>query len=162
MDEPTSVLTPQAVLTLFETLRRLASEGCSILYISHKLDEIQRLCDSATVLRSGRVSGTTRIPNRKPGIAGAPDDRQGVAAVPTRTPERRAKLRLKSINSSLYHRSLRHPLKNISLEVRSGEMLGIAGVSGNGQKELLGRPVRRTACVAQHDAIQLCGTRRRI
>ena len=58
MDEPTSVLTPQAVLKLFETLRRLASEGCSILYISHKLDEIQALCDSATILRSGRVTGT--------------------------------------------------------------------------------------------------------
>ncbi len=57
MDEPTSVLTPQAVRVLFETLRRLASEGCSILYISHKLDEIQELCHSATVLRSGKVTG---------------------------------------------------------------------------------------------------------
>src|SRR5882757_8559395 len=60
MDEPTSVLTPQAVLTLFETLRRLAQEGVSILYISHKLEEIRTLCDNATVLRAGRVSGTAR------------------------------------------------------------------------------------------------------
>jgi simple sugar transport system ATP-binding protein len=58
MDEPTSVLTPQAVEKLFETLRRLASEGCSILYISHKLDEIRALCHKATVLRAGRVTGT--------------------------------------------------------------------------------------------------------
>ena len=58
MDEPTSVLTPQAVRKLFETLRRLAAEGCSILYISHKLDEIQALCHTATVLRDGRVTGT--------------------------------------------------------------------------------------------------------
>ena len=58
MDEPTSVLTPQAVRKLFETLRRLAAEGCSILYISHKLDEIRALCDTATVLRGGRVTGT--------------------------------------------------------------------------------------------------------
>src|SRR5262249_32308832 len=57
MDEPTSVLTPQAVEKLFETLRRLAEEGCSILYISHKLDEIRALCQRATVLRSGRVTG---------------------------------------------------------------------------------------------------------
>jgi simple sugar transport system ATP-binding protein len=56
MDEPTSVLTPQAVRKLFETLRQLADEGCSILYISHKLDEVQELCHSATVLRSGRVT----------------------------------------------------------------------------------------------------------
>jgi len=57
MDEPTSVLTPQAVRKLFETLRQLAAEGCSILYISHKLDEIRALCHRATVLRAGRVTG---------------------------------------------------------------------------------------------------------
>src|SRR5882762_2697566 len=60
MDEPTSVLTPQAVRHLFDTLRRLAAEGRSILYISHKLEEIRSLCDNATVLRAGRVSGTAR------------------------------------------------------------------------------------------------------
>ena len=58
LDEPTSVLTPQAVEKLFATLRQLASEGVSILYISHKLHEIQSLCDKATILRSGRVTGT--------------------------------------------------------------------------------------------------------
>ena len=57
MDEPTSVLTPQAVRKLFDTLRQLAAEGCSILYISHKLDEIQELCHVATVLRDGKVTG---------------------------------------------------------------------------------------------------------
>src|SRR5262249_51674912 len=57
MDEPTSVLTPQATGKLFETRRGLAAEGCSILYISHKLDEIQALCDRATILRAGRVTG---------------------------------------------------------------------------------------------------------
>jgi len=57
MDEPTSVLTPQAVRKLFDTLRQLAEEGCSILYISHKLDEIQELCHVATVLRNGKVTG---------------------------------------------------------------------------------------------------------
>ncbi|HMC15865.1 MAG TPA: ATP-binding cassette domain-containing protein, partial [Albitalea sp.] len=57
LDEPTSVLTPQAVDKLFVTLRQLASEGCSILYISHKLDEIRALCHHCTVLRGGRVTG---------------------------------------------------------------------------------------------------------
>ncbi|HHL35546.1 MAG TPA: ATP-binding cassette domain-containing protein, partial [Desulfobulbaceae bacterium] len=57
MDEPTSVLTPQAVRTMFDTLRRLAAEGCSILYISHKLDEIMELCHNATIIRGGRVTG---------------------------------------------------------------------------------------------------------
>src|SRR5262249_59873795 len=54
LDEPTSVLTPQAADKLFETLRRLAASGCSILYISHKLDEVRALCERCTVLRAGR------------------------------------------------------------------------------------------------------------
>jgi ABC-type uncharacterized transport system ATPase subunit len=58
LDEPTSVLTPQAVDKLFETLRQLARQGCSLLYISHKLHEIQALCTACTVLRAGRVTGT--------------------------------------------------------------------------------------------------------
>ena len=58
MDEPTSVLTPQEVDQLFVVLRQLASEGCSILYISHKLNEIKALCDSATILRGGKVVDT--------------------------------------------------------------------------------------------------------
>src|SRR5690606_29681402 len=57
LDEPTSVLTPQAVEKLFETLRKLAAEGCSILYISHKLDEIRALCHACTVMRGGKVTG---------------------------------------------------------------------------------------------------------
>ena len=64
MDEPTSVLTPQEVAQLFETLRSLAQGGCSILYISHKLHEIKALCDSATILRGGRVVGTASRPRR--------------------------------------------------------------------------------------------------
>ena len=58
LDEPTSMLTPQAAQKLFVTLRLLAQEGLSILYISHKLDEVKQLCDSATILRHGRVIGS--------------------------------------------------------------------------------------------------------
>ncbi len=61
LDEPTSVLTPQAARRLFEVLRLLATGGCSILYISHKLEEIRELCDSATVLRAGRVVSTAGL-----------------------------------------------------------------------------------------------------
>src|SRR6185295_15933277 len=57
LDEPTSVLSPQAVTKLFMTLRKVAAEGCSILYISHKLEEIRALCHHCTVLRGGRVTG---------------------------------------------------------------------------------------------------------
>ena len=66
MDEPTSVLTPQEVAQLFETLRSLAKNGCSILYISHKLHEIKELCDTATILRGGKVVGDVRALPRVP------------------------------------------------------------------------------------------------
>jgi general nucleoside transport system ATP-binding protein len=138
MDEPTSVLTPQAVEKLFETLRRLADEGCSILYISHKLDEIRTLCHSATVLRAGKVSGTcdarkeTSSSLARMMIGGElpHPHRHGVA---TRG------------DGALAVRHLSLPaddpfgtdLMDIDLDVRGGEIVGIAGVSGNGQKELL-------------------------
>ncbi|MGA2942833.1 MAG: ABC transporter ATP-binding protein [Xanthobacteraceae bacterium] len=137
MDEPTSVLTPQAVLVLFETLRRLASEGCSILYISHKLDEIRALCDSATVLRGGRVSGTA-IPKNETNESLARLMIGGELAVCTLTPRQPEEVRLELDHLSLQTSDpFGTTLKEISLTVRSGEIVGIAGVSGNGQKELM-------------------------
>ena len=157
MDEPTSVLTPQAVLTLFETLRRLAAEGCSILYISHKLDEIQSLCDRATVLRSGRVSGTA-FPKQETSASLAR------LMIGTELPQCQlnpvmpGEIRLEVSQLSL---ATADPfgvaLKAISLQLRSGEMLGIAGVSGNGQKELLAA-LSGEQTIVPHAAIALCGT----
>ena len=138
MDEPTSVLTPQAVKKLFETLRQLADEGCSILYISHKLDEIQALCHTATVLRNGRVTGHCRPLDETPGsmarlmIGKDLPVCERVASQSTGEP----RLQLDALTQPA-----RDPfgvdLKNIALEVRAGEIVGIAGVSGNGQQELL-------------------------
>ena len=137
MDEPTSVLTPQAVLKLFETLRRLASEGCSILYISHKLDEIKALCDTATVLRGGRVTGTA-IPAQE-----TPDSLARMM-IGSELPECHLRPRAPGeVRLALDRLSLATldpfgvTLREIGLSVRSGEIVGIAGVSGNGQKELL-------------------------
>lgn len=157
MDEPTSVLTPQAVLKLFETLRRLAAEGCSILYISHKLDEIQALCDSATVLRSGRVTGTTRPKQEtRESLARMMIGRElPRCQMEARTP---GEVRLKINQLSL---STEDPfgthLKNIDLEVCSGEVVGIAGISGNGQKELLAA-LSGEQPVQQSDTTHICGT----
>ena len=137
MDEPTSVLTPQAVLKLFETLRRLAGEGCSILYISHKLDEIKALCDTATVLRGGRVTGTA-IPSQETPESLA---RMMIGSelpechLQPRTP---GEIRLQLDRLSLPTLDpFGVTLREIGLSVRGGEIVGIAGVSGNGQKELL-------------------------
>jgi simple sugar transport system ATP-binding protein len=137
MDEPTSVLTPQAVRKLFETLRRLASEGCSILYISHKLDEIQELCDAATVLRGGRVTGTAK-PKQETAHSLARmmigSDLPECHLQPREPGEARLELNRLTIKSiDPFGTSLR----GIDLKVHGGEIVGIAGVSGNGQKELL-------------------------
>jgi ABC-type uncharacterized transport system ATPase subunit len=137
MDEPTSVLTPQAVLTLFETLRKLASEGCSILYISHKLDEIRALCDTATVLRGGRLSGTA-IPAQETNESLARmmigGDLPECGLTPNPTGDISIDIRKLSLTTA---DPFGTTLKDISLSVRRGEIVGIAGVSGNGQKELL-------------------------
>jgi len=137
MDEPTSVLTPQAVRTLFETLRRLAGEGVSILYISHKLDEIRALCDTATVLRGGRVSGTA-TPRHESNDSLAQLMIGSELSPCTLTPREPGAIVLELTQLRL---ATPDPfgiaLEDINLRVRSGEIVGIAGVSGNGQKELM-------------------------
>ena len=137
MDEPTSVLTPQAVLKLFETLRRLASEGVSILYISHKLDEIRTLCDTATVLRGGRVSGVAR-PQAETNDSLARLMVGGDLAECRLEAQEPGAARLSIVDFSMRTWDpFGTALENINLEVRDGEIVGIAGISGNGQKELL-------------------------
>ncbi|MFX1672288.1 ABC transporter ATP-binding protein [Paraburkholderia sp. A2WS-5] len=137
MDEPTSVLTPQAVRKLFGTLRRLASEGCSILYISHKLDEIQALCDTATVLRGGKVTGNV-TPREETHASLArlmvghelPDY--------TRRAHAPGDVRLDVKHLSMPSEDpFGTSLEDVTFAVHAGEILGIAGVSGNGQAELL-------------------------
>nr|MBP7568319.1 ABC transporter ATP-binding protein [Burkholderiaceae bacterium] len=137
LDEPTSVLTPQAVEKLFVVLRQLASEGCSILYISHKLHEIRELCTACTVLRGGKVTGVCD-PREE---TNASLSRLMIGAEPPALEHRPTEagqtvLRVRSL--SLPRESpFGVDLDALSLEVHAGEVVGIAGVSGNGQKELL-------------------------
>jgi len=137
MDEPTSVLTPQEVGVLFHTLRRLASEGCSILYISHKLEEIRALCSKATVLRGGRLVGS--CDPRQETARGLAEMMIGTTLnTPTREKFEPGDVRLKVQDLSLEsEEQFGVDLENVSLVVRAGEILGIAGVAGNGQIELM-------------------------
>ena len=139
MDEPTSVLTPQEAERLFETLRRLAEEGCAVLYISHRLEEIRQLCHAATVLRNGRVVGrpdpkaasAAELARMMVGadVEGDGGRRRGVAASgPVR-------LAIRGLSQSAAA-PFGVALEDISLEVRGGEIVGVAGVAGNGQDEL--------------------------
>jgi ABC-type uncharacterized transport system ATPase subunit len=138
LDEPTSVLDPQSVTKLFVALRKLASQGCSILYASHKLEEIRALCHRCTVLRMGRVTAADVEPARE---TNATLSRFMIGAEPalvTRAPPRLGEVAL-AVRGLTLSRSdpFGISLSGIDLAVRAGEIVGVAGVSGNGQSELL-------------------------
>ncbi|KPD27999.1 MULTISPECIES: ABC transporter ATP-binding protein [Pseudomonas aeruginosa group] len=138
LDEPTSVLTPREAEDLFVILRRLAEEGCSVLFISHKLAEVRALCRRATVLRGGRVAGQC-LPAQCSDLELARlmvGDAEGLAAEYPKVAGGAPFLQVRDLH-------WRNPdpfgvsFAGLDLEVRSGEILGIAGVAGNGQDELL-------------------------
>ena len=138
LDEPTSVLTPQEADKLFETLERLRSEGKSILYISHRLEEVKRMCDAATVMRHGKVVGHTD-PRKETAASLARmmvgSEVHAVVRAPVEGIEKAAPLlEIKNL-SRKPATPFSTPLRNISLNVRAGEVIGIAGVAGNGQGE---------------------------
>jgi len=136
LDEPTAVLTPQEAEDLFHTLRSMASEGHTVVFISHKLGEVMSVADRITVLRRGEVVNT---------VLASETDRQDLARMMVgrdvlfRLGKRQSRLgdvvletdRLTALND----KGLK-ALRDVSLTVRSGEILGIAGVAGNGQREL--------------------------
>ncbi len=148
MDEPTSVLTPQEVEVLFETLNRIAGEGTAILYISHKLEEIRTLCHHATIMRQGRVVADCD-PQKQTARRLAELMVGSTLATPARKNLFPGPVVLEIAGLSLpASNPFGTDLKDINLKVRAGEVMGIGGVAGNGQDELLGAlsgetPVRR-------------------
>jgi ABC-type uncharacterized transport system ATPase subunit len=141
-DEPTAVLTPQEARSLLQTLRGLAAQGFSVLFISHKLDEVLDVADRVSVLRRGRiVASTTPAETDRRTLARLMVGRELADLVerPTDEPHEtvptgEAVLELRGV-SALGDKGV-PALRNVDLEVRAGETLGIAGVAGNGQREL--------------------------
>src|SRR6218665_3974799 len=127
LDEPTSVLTPQEADKLFETLEKLKAEGRSVLYISHRLEEVRRICDRATVLRHGKVTGACDPRSETPAslarmMVGA--DVAGVERDATVAP---GEVKIEARNLTVPARTpFAVALKNISFQVRAGEVLAIA------------------------------------
>ncbi|WP_415405241.1 ABC transporter ATP-binding protein [Tateyamaria sp. SN3-11] len=137
MDEPTSVLTPQEVDILFQTLRKLSADGTAILYISHKLEEIRALCDAATILRGGKVVGDC-VPRDTSAREMAEMMVGSTLTSPKATSHNTGDVKLAVTGLSAASPSaFGMALKDISFEVQAGEVLGIGGVAGNGQDELL-------------------------
>jgi ABC-type uncharacterized transport system ATPase subunit len=138
LDEPTSVLTPQEADLLFVTLERLRSEGKSILYISHRLEEVRRLCDRATVLRHGKVVGqcdprTQTAASLARMMVG--NDIHVIERLPAEWTERIPLIEVNGL-SQRPRGPFSVALHDIRLTITGGEILGIAGVAGNGQGEL--------------------------
>ena len=137
LDEPTSVLTPQEADRLFETLMKLKAEGRSVLYISHRLEEVQRICDRATVLRHGKVTGACDPRQETPSSLARMMVGGDVAEVKAAEPESAGDVLLELKNLRAPARSpFAVTLDGVSLSVRAGEVVAIAGVAGNGQSEL--------------------------
>ena len=162
MDEPTAVLTPQEAEQLFVTLNRLAEEACAVLYISHRLEEVRQLCHDATILRHGKV-----VANVDPQAETAASLARlmvgaDVHSVTARTGEATGNPMLQIASLSIAAGGpFGVSLKNISLEVRRGEIVAIAGVAGNGQSELFDAISGELAASSEEPiriADQPCGT----
>jgi general nucleoside transport system ATP-binding protein len=156
MDEPTSVLTPQAVDQLFETLRALSGEGTAIIYVSHKLDEIRRLCHHATILRGGRRVGEVDPRNEtEESLASLMIGREFPRTQRREHIAGETALELAGLSVAA-DGPFGTALRNVDLRLHAGEILGIAGVSGNGQAELLAA-ITGERPVPDPNAVRLCG-----
>jgi general nucleoside transport system ATP-binding protein len=136
LDEPTSVLTPQEADQLFITLRRLALEGVAILYISHRLEEVRKLCSAATVLRHGKVVASCDPRRETPASLARMMVGSDVALLHAEKNIKAGRVRL-SVHGLNFvgDGAFAVSLKNINLDVQGGELVAIAGVAGNGQSE---------------------------
>lgn len=136
MDEPTAVLTPQEAEELFSILRLAAADGYSVIFISHKLDEIMSLTDRVTVMRAGKVIGEVETAETdKKELARMMVGRDVVFRIEKNEVERGAKvLEVENLTVEGEHVTA---VKGVFLSVHAGEILGVAGVDGNGQKEMV-------------------------
>jgi ABC-type uncharacterized transport system ATPase subunit len=137
MDEPTAVLTPQEADQLFVTLARLAAEGCAVIYISHRLEEVKRLCHSATILRHGKVVANVDPTQETAASLARLMVGGDIHVVRAASKDGSGTVRLRLDHLNLHADGpFAVELKDISLDVHAGEVVAIAGVAGNGQSEL--------------------------
>lgn len=136
MDEPTAVLIPQEVDVLFESLLRLVKSGLSVIFISHKLNEVMTVCDRITVLRDGKVAGTVKKKDTTQKDLAKMMVGRETFGVSKQSERKTGDPIYKVKNISALNKQGLKALKEVTFTVHKGEILGIAGVSGNGQSEL--------------------------
>lgn len=136
LDEPTAVLTPQEVIEFFQILRMLRDQGATILLITHKLREVKELSDRVTVMREGRTVATTETANVDEQKLAEMMVGRPVLFQVDKKPAAPGEVRL-AVENLVYTEEGRRMLDGISLSIKSGEIVGLAGVTGNGQTELV-------------------------
>ncbi len=137
LDEPTAVLTPQETQSLFKILRKMKEDGKSIIFITHKLEEVMQIADTITVLRKGRLIKTLpKSETTKSQLAELMVGKTQTLDFSRKRPKSNEEI-LKIENLTVHSDKSLKSLKGVSLSVFKGEILGIAGISGNGQKELV-------------------------
>ena len=137
LDEPTAVLVPQEVDDLFESIRELKAEGETVLFISHKLDEVLSIADTITVMRSGRTVGTTTPSEVDAGQLAEMMIGSELPSPETRESTIQDEVRFEVHGLSLRNDEGRDVLSDISFKIHSGEIVGVAGIEGNGQSQLV-------------------------
>ena len=135
LDEPTAVLTPQETDELLSIMRTLKNKGTSIIFITHKLREVQEVADKITIIRLGKVVNTVASNTSQEDLASMMVGRQ-VDLAPNKTEVKPGKIILDINKLSVLNSLGRKIIDSLSLQVRAGEILAIAGVQGNGQSEL--------------------------
>jgi ABC-type uncharacterized transport system ATPase subunit len=136
LDEPTAVLVPQEVDLLFKTLERLKQDGMTVIFISHKLNEVMAICAAVSVLRDGSMIGTVPICDTSPKKLAMMMVGRESFGIKKHSEKPKGETLLKIDNLEVHDKKGSPAIKGVSLNVRSGEILGLAGVSGNGQSEL--------------------------
>lgn len=166
LDEPTSILTPQETEEFITILKNLSAKGLSIIFISHKLEEVMSLCDRITVLRNGKVIDTVHTKDVNKAVLAQMMVGRDVLFRTVRSKHTLGKIILDVEKLSATNNKGLHALKDVSFKIHEGEIFGIAGVDGNGQTELaeviagLKRPVRGKIRVQGVDATHFEGVKR--
>ncbi len=135
LDEPTAVLTPQETDELLNIMRALKAKGTAIIFITHKLREVKAVADKITVIRLGKVVGVTSPTSSQEELASMMVGRS-VDLIPNKSVAKLGKTILDIKNLNIFNSVGRKIVNSISLEIKAGEILAIAGVQGNGQSEL--------------------------